>query len=1037
MRRNFTILGLLMILMLNAQDLKVINGVVLNSKEQPIKDVRVTIVGQKPAYTDSLGQFTVNSATSQEKMTIVPLSHYKSKEIWYHGQDNMTIFLTDDDLDSRFDALRLPTGITQRGDIIASAKDLNTEDIHQRAYASIDQHLQGRVSGAYVTNNSGMPGTGASVYIRGYSSLLTNNQPLYVIDGIPLENANNYDEMLVGYNYNPLTSIDPNDITEVTVLKDAEATAIYGMKGANGVVCITTLEPKETKTTIDVMYRTGLTTKPSQTPVLNDNQYRSLANEVLFSSGMHLEEIREQYKGLYYTNKDDEFVDFSHNTNWQDEVYQNAMMQNLHFSIKGGDAIAKYGLSVGYLHNDGVVKNTSTDRVNIRLVGAFEVFSWLRMNMSSSLSTNNAQVKESGVSPVTSPILASLSKSPLLNPYEYDDDGKRLSTIAEVESFGVSNPTAIIDLFSGEAKSTRFTATVNFDGDITDHIKFTSLIGLNTNNLKEYTFIPNRGFDKLYNQEVDNASRAQNSNLKSTYNDNFIYYKNTFNKVHSIKAGLGLRWQKTTFNNGAGIAKNTPSDYYQNLNRGTLLPEIAANSRSWNWGSVYANVAYDYANKYLVNATVTGDFSSRVGSESPNTFAVSGQPIGNFYSVGAGWRISEEDFLSHADAVEEIKLRASYGVSGNDDIGSSNASAYYQEDQYRETTVLVPGSLTNRQLTYQEKQQLNIGVDVGLWANRLSFTADYFSNNSNNLLLYELKEVYYGNKYYPNNGASIATSGVELGAMWRAVNTSDFVLDCGFNLSKYNSIVTDIAKGNNTIDNYGQLQIINQKDEAVNSFYGYEFQGVYSSLADAQQANMYTDRGLMYERGDAIYENVNDDDNVINTNDKKVLGSFEPDFYGGMFVNAYYKGFSLKMLLQGTYGNEIYNYTRYYNERMVDLSNQSTKTLQRWQYDGHKTNVPKATYGDPKGNSAFSSRWIEDGSYLRLKELTLTYDIQKDLKGISNMQFFVTAHNLLTWTNYTGYDPEFSYSQDLVDQGVDYGLTPITKQFILGVKVGL
>lgn len=1023
--------------MLNAQELKVVRGVVLNSNDDPISNVRVTVSGEKPAYTDSLGRFEINRAEGKDWMSISPLDTYKPKTILLDKQQEMVVYLVDETLDSRFDQLRTPSGFKERGDIIAASKALDMGTNHEQSYTSIDQYLQGRVSGAYVTTNSGMPGGGASVYLRGYSSLLMNNQPLYVVDGIPLENGNIYNELVEGFNYNPLSSIDPNDITELVVLKDAEATALYGMKGANGVICITTLEPKETKTTINVMYRTGLAMAPSQMPQLDAKQHKNLANEILYSSGLHLEEIKEQYKGLYYTTADDEFVDFSHNTNWQDEVYQNAMMQNVRFSIKGGDAVAKYGLSVAYLKNEGVIKNTSLDRLNIRLVGAFDIFSWLKMDIASSLSTNNSQLKESGVADGTSPILTSLGKSPMLNPFEYDSDGQRLSTIARVESFGVSNPTAVIDLFSGEAKNYRFGASVNFRGDITESIKFKSILGLNTNNLKEYSFIPNRGFSALYDGEVDNATKAQNTFMKSLYNDNQIYYAKTFDKLHSLRAGVGLRWQKTSFDVDRGVGKNTPSDYYKTLNRGTLLPEIGAGSRVWTWGSLYANMAYDYANKYLLTATVTGDFSSRVGVDALNTTSVSGNPIANFYSVGGAWRLSEEAMLADMPHVEEIKLRASFGMSGNDDIGETNSYAYYREDQYRETSVLVPGQSTNNQLTYQGKQQFNVGLDLGLFANRLSVTADYFSNKSKDLLLYELKDIYHGHKFYPNNSAVVATSGIELSAMWRMVQSSDFIVDFGFNFSQYASVIDDISEGDNLIQNYGQLEVINKKDQPVNSFYGYEFQGVYSSYADAQDANMYTERGLAFERGDAIYMNADDADNVINKNDKQLLGSFEPDFYGGVFLNASYKGFGLNMFFQGTYGNEIYNYVRYYNERMVDLSNQSVKTMQRWQYDGHETNVPKATAGDPKGNSDFSSRWIEDGSYLRLKELTLTYDFPDSFAGLSGMQIFATATNLLTFTNYTGSDPEFSYSQNLIDQGVDYGNMPLTKQFMIGVKIGL
>lgn len=237
------------------------------------------------------------------------------------------------------------------------------------------------------------------------------------------------------------------------------------------------------------------------------------------------------------------------------------------------------------------------------------------------------------------------------------------------------------------------------------------------------------------------------------------------------------------------------------------------------------------------------------------------------------------------------------------------------------------------------------------------------------------------------------------------------------------------------------MAVINRVGEPVNSFYGYRFQGVYASQEDASMASMVSDRGVPFGAGDVIFENVPSEDGaldqVIDKNDKQILGSFEPDFFGGVFLNPRYKNWSLNILFQGVYGNEIFNYVRYQNEKMTDLSNQSVKVLQRWQYDGQETSIPKATWDDPAGNNAFSDRWIEDGSYLRLKELTLSYTLNKKILSLNSLKVFVTASNLITLSNYKGYDPEFSYSAAMLYQGVDYGIMPQTRGFIAGIKIGL
>ena len=1024
------------------QDNKTLKGIVLNDAGKPVGQVTINIPGSKPVYTDDKGTFSIPRVDEKEWLFITPIEKYSAKKLLLTTQDSVVIYLSNLDIASPYADVLTPLENKTGRDLISSYQTLDPSTFKNRPLTSADQYLQGAVSGAFVTQASGMPGSGASVYIRGFSSLLTNNQPLYIVDGVPIENSNIYNGMIEGDNYSPISSIDPLDISEITVLKDAASTALYGANGSNGVVIIKTLEPKETKTTIKFMYRTGLSLAPNQLPQLDSKGYKTLANEMLFSSGIAEENFKQSYPGLFLTQDDGDFIRYNHNTNWQNEVFNNAFMNNMHFSIKGGDAIAKYGLSVGYLKGNGLIKNTSYNRINIRLVGAFDIFSWLKMNVATNLTTSNTFLKESGLSAVTNPILSALWKSPKLNPYEYDDNGNLISIIDEVDQLGTTNPTAIINLSDAQAKTYRFITSVNLTGEITKDLKFKSLFGINSSSSKEFLFIPNRGFDLLYEGEVFNETKAQNNSLFTVYNDNRIFYTKTFSNVHSVYGAIGLRWQKNQFDRDLGIARNTASDYYTNLNRGTsLYNSIGGNNSAWNWGALYSNLSYSYSDKYMVTVTSSQDISSRIGKNALNTFKIANMPVGVFYSIGGGWRISNEKFFPKIKGLEELKIRTSYGITGNDDVGELNSFSHFVVGQYRNTTVLVPGNLANDELTFQTKKQFNVGLDFSALANRFNFTVNYFENKSENVLVNELQNSYLGYSTFPNNSASFSTKGFEAEAFARLISSSNFSLDLGVNFSKYNTLIDKISTGQQIIDLPGDMQIINREGSPINSFYGYKFKGVYASSTEASNANMYSFRGFPYTAGDAIYENVADangnTDNVIDKNDKQLLGSFEPDFFGGFYINSMYKNFSLNLFFQGVYGNEVYNFVRRQNESMTGLENQSIKTLQRWQYEGQVTNVPKATWNDPMGNTDFSDRWLEDGSYLRLKNLTLAYEVKNNFMGLNSFKVFVTATNLFTLSKYLGYDPEFSYSQNMLMQGSDFANTPQSKQFMFGVEIGL
>ena len=470
------------------------------------------------------------------------------------------------------------------------------------------------------------------------------------------------------------------------------------------------------------------------------------------------------------------------------------------------------------------------------------------------------------------------------------------------------------------------------------------------------------------------------------------------------------------------------------------LREIGGANRTWNWLSFYENVTYGYRDKYLASATVTLDGSSRVGDNAANTVKIGDVPFGLFYSFGGAWRISNESFLKNKPRLEELKLRLTYGISGNDDIGETNATNYYNAVKFRETSGLIPGVVPNDELTYETVSQLNGGIDVSLWGGRTQVSVDLYQSTINNMLIYAPLEAYFGFNYRPENGGKMQNRGIDLSMFLRIMDKPNFKWDLQASYTKVKNEVLEI-KGDMLVTPVQGGEVVNMPGEQANSFYGYIYEGVYTTVAEALTAGKVNDRYVKYEAGDAKFKDISgpggSPDGVINNYDKTVIGSSNPENYGGLGNTFTYKRWSLNAFLQFVTGNEVFNYVRYKNESMSGLGNQSTKVLDRWEYDGQQTEIPRALYNDVIGNSDFSTRWIEDGSYLRIKNVSLNYTIPNEFMVFKNAQFYISGTNLFTTTKYIGYDPEFAFSSAHITQGIDYGLTPQARQFVIGIKLGL
>jgi len=1028
-----------------AQDTLRVKGTVVNGLNKPLANVSVGIEGsfELPAVTNEAGEFTIIALSGSDWINVSPSGDYKKKRVFLNNRTELKIYLTANGVESGDDNISVLSQDILKRDMVASFSSVNVSAVKETPVLSVNQFFQGRVSGLSVTNRSGDPASGAVSFLRGVNSINSSNSPLYVVDGIPLVSTGVFGSNLDGFEYNPVLSVNPLDISKTTIVKDPTVTSAYGSKASNGLVIIETLDPSATQTVVELDFRSGYSLAPQQRiPQMSAGQHKTYISELLFSSGMPEERVILEYPNLFLTPDDDRYIDYQHNTDWQDLIFTDAWFTNLNVKVKGGDEIARYGLSFGYNNSDGIVKSTGYDGYNLRFVSLLNIFTWLKMNAAVSLSYNNSQLKESARITETSPIYTALAKSPMLNAYEYDDEGQELTALTEPDELGISNPQAVIQNYEAANSNFNFVSTLGFSADFKENLVLNSNFGITYNVMKEEIFQPNQGMENYYNKEAINVAKVTNNTLNSFYNNTYLKYNKKFGKNHVLTSNTGFNILTNEFELDWGLTKNAhQNDQYRMLQDGqNNLREIGGANRTWNWLSFYENVTYGYKDKYLASATVTLDGSSRVGDNAANTIKMGDVPFGLFYSFGGAWRISNESFLKNKSRLEELKLRLTYGVSGNDDIGETNATSYYNAVKFRETSGLIPGVVPNDELTYETVSQLNGGVDVSLWGGRTQVSVDMYQSTIDNMLIYAPLEAYFGFNYRPENGGKMQNRGIDLSMFLRIMDKPNFKWDLQASYTKVKNEVLEI-KGDMLVTPVQGGEVVNMPGEQANSFYGYIYEGVYTTLAEALTAGKFNERYLKYEAGDAKFKDISgpdgSPDGVINNYDKTVIGSSNPENYGGLGNTFTYKRWSLNAFIQFVAGNEVFNYVRYKNESMSGLGNQSTKVLDRWEYDGQQTDIPRALYNDVIGNSDFSTRWIEDGSYLRIKNVSLNYTIPNEFMVFKNAQFYISGTNLFTTTKYIGYDPEFAFSSAHVTQGIDYGFTPQPRQFVIGIKLGL
>ncbi len=918
-------------------------------------------------------------------------------------------------------------------------------------------------------------GIGGVMLMQGINSLNTSAQPLIILDGIMQDLQDSYSALHDGFFNNVLAGIDVNDIDKITVVKNA--TALYGAKGANGVILVDTKRGHSQATRIDASAYGSYTFAPKLPEMMNAAQYRIYANELL--GDIDTDQIDLPF--LWDDPRYKKYYAMYHNdTDWAGEVYQNTLSQNYHVNVQGGDERAMYNFSLGLSDGDNVIQCNDFNRLNIRFNTDLILSDYLDTRFDISYVRVNRDLRDDGIrqdltaGPIVSPGFLSLIKAPILSPYQFDSEGRiNYDALDGADNFvssvdysttnnSLANPLAIFEYGAGENKNiqeyTVFDVTVAPKLKLARDLYATSLFNYRLHRTSEKYFRPMTGtpafsipnFDELSRNEV----RSLFSKETAIYSDSYVDWKKTMDG-HHLEALGGFRYSNFAYDSSYLAGHNTGNDKQpdvnsnlKNMDKGGEVNVV----RNMAW---YANVDYNLRNKYFLQATLTAEASSRFGREIEGALKLGGVSWGVFPSLQAGWLVSAEPFFN-TNVINYMKLRGGIDWSGNDNINSNAAYTYFSNVQYAGSAMGIQlTNIGNQALQWETTRRINVGFDIQTLNNRVRLSGEVFRNTTDDLLTLDKLPYVTGLYYNWCNGGSLINNGATVSLAIRAINTKNLKWEVGASAGTYQNQLVELPSTTTftngadavlegfTTDIYGGT-IISAKGQAAGLFYGYETEGVYAKAEDVilesgepmKTYDVNTGLPTEFAAGDVNFKDQNGD-GWIDVNDRVIIGNPNPELYGNITSSLTYKNLSLSATLNYSLGNDVYNYQRSLLESGSNFYNQTVAMENRWQVEGDVTDIPRVSYGDPKGNNRFSDRWIEDGSYLRLKDVTLSYKVPVSAAWLQGLKVWCSATNLLTLTNYLGSDPEFSFSNNVLYQGIDTGMMAQSRSFNLGIKVNL
>lgn len=1002
------------------QDGKRISGIITDQAGEPIIGANVVVKGTtNGTITDMDGKYTLYANPAD--ILIVTYIGYDRQELAVGEKSNIDVKLSED-TQTLEEVVVVGYGTMKKKDLTGSVSQIKSDDIKKTAATSFDQAIQGKAAGVQVTQASSAPGGRVMIRVRGGNSLSSSNEPLYVVDGYPISAGSSAGGS--GAAQNPLASINTADIESIEILKDASATAIYGARGANGVVLITTKRGTVSKAqvTFDAYY--GVQTIAKKLDMMNAKEYALLVNEARTNDG----------QSAVFPNQNDlyNFPDPSslgEGVDYQDEVFTDAPIQNYNLNVTGGNEQVRYAITGNYFGQDGIIKNSDFNRasfrsnIDVKLTDKISVAA----NFSSSQVWGNATSSEGDGGSTGSIVWATVVMPPTVPIYQ--EDGSYTLINSTPGGTPTPNPVAIANHMTDKQTISRQLGNVDFKWDIIKNLSLKVTFGTDMSSANRSVYWPKQ----TYTGYTSNGTASQaNLRMASYLNENILNYNNSFGD-HSFNATAGYTWQIFTSENFNGGSKNYSTDLYQadNLGAGTVYSPPGSGKSKSQLASYLGRLNYIYKDRYLFTVTGRADGSSKFGENNKWAF---------FPSFAVAWRASEEGFMDELESISNLKLRISYGKSGNQDIESYKSLASLGTMNYpfggSLNSGVGPTNIPNPDLKWETTATTDFGFDLGLFNNRLSFVFDYYYKKTTDLLWNISTPSTSGFSSIFQNIGSLENKGVEL-SLGADVFTSEFKWNTQVNWSKNKNKVLEIPGYTPSIQGElsGHLKVNGSWLEPglpVGVWNMLKYDGVFQDQAQLDAGPRSSNTDVL---GDARFIDKNGDGKINYTDDRMIVGDPNPDFIFGWSNNFSYKNFDLSVYLQGSYGNDIINVQRAETNISGPWGNQRREILNRWTPTNTNTNVPRAQVTvDPL---LLQSSWlIEDGSYARVKAITLGYTFNK-LPFVRSLRVYATGNNLFTFTNYSGFDPEVNAKGNSnLQLGVDYNAYPSAKSFIFGVNVG-
>lgn len=971
-------------------------GIVVDSKGEPLTGVTVllkaTTIG---TTTDVNGRFSLETGSEGRAVLVFSYIGFETKEVATASAEEIRVILVESNIQLN-EVVVVGYGTQRKRDLTGSVSSVNTKELKTLPVPSIGDALQGRSAGVQVLS-SGAPGSNVTLRIRG-AGTINNSDPLLVIDGVPTNI--------------PLNTISPDDIASIEILKDASAAAIYGSRGANGVLLITTKKGTQEKNTLEFKMFTGVQTASNKVDMLNASDFAGLHNDMMTNNGQAL-------------NPD--YADpssFGAGTNWLDAIFRSAPIQNYSLAYSGGNAKSNYYVSGAILNQEGIIINTGYKRYTVQFNSDSKVFDWLKFSNNLTL---NHDIKTSGDYNIRNAMAALPTQS------IYNADGTYSGPVGQSSWVGdLINPIGKAKMVENSTKGYNAIGNISAEISILKELKFKSTGGL------EASFWDNRTWSPAYNwQPTPQASSYlyQQYNKGITYLwDNYLTYDKYISSNHHITLLAGSSAQASRRDYMYGSAQGFSSNTTQQLNNGTTSKTLGGSANEWKLLSFIGRGNYDYKGKYLVTATLRRDGSSRFGSNNR---------WGWFPSASMAWRISQEDFMKGYTWLDDFKLRAGYGITGNQNIGDYSFASVLQTIQYvfngQIVNAVVPLAIPNPSVRWEQVEQTNLGFDASLVNGRINLSVDAYIKNTNDMLVPMSVPIStgYSDIVVPSiNAGEVSNKGVEFNIT--SINTTGaFKWTTSANLAYNHNRVISL---NDTIPLYtgsiglNQNLSIQNSGYPVNAFYGFVTNGLFQNQEEVDNYAVQVPGEDPYNRtsaGDIRFKDLNND-GKIDDNDRTYIGNPNPKFIFALNNTIEWKGFDLSIFLQGVYGNDIFNANRIYQEGMAVAQNQTTAVLERWTGEGTSNTMPRAIFNDPNKNTRVSDRFIEDGSYLKVKNLTFGYTFTQqwlEKAKLSSARVYFSAQNLLTFTKYSGFDPEVPVN------GIDLNVYPVTTTVSAGINL--